>query len=93
MKKTSVILTLHYSKLLKCELELTPSILDALANLNIHKDIKRAVRDSLITTIKTSPIEYLPNIVKYLLCTCESDTSDEVGETFDHCNQKMRYEM
>lgn len=61
-----------------------PPILEALANLNIYKDIKRAVRDSLITTIKTSPIEYLPNIVKYLLCTSECDTADEVCETYPY---------
>lgn len=76
---------------MKCELELMPPILDALANLNIHKDIKRAVRDSLITTIKTSPIEHLPNIVKYLLCTCESDSADEVIKnycSYDHSSKK-----
>lgn len=64
-----------------------PPILEALANLNIYKDIKRAVRDSLITTIKTSPIEYLPNIVKYLLCTSECDTADEVCETYPYVDQ------
>lgn len=55
-----------------------PSILDALTNLSVQTEIREDVRCSLIGTLKSSPIEYLPNIVKFLLCTCDSNSYDEV---------------
>ncbi|XKL66741.1 hypothetical protein PGB90_010161 [Kerria lacca] len=69
---------IELSKLLKGELELMPSILDALTNLSVQTEIREDVRCSLIGTLKSSPIEYLPNIVKFLLCTCDSNSYDEV---------------
>lgn len=55
-----------------------PPILDALTNLSVQSEIRREVRRSLIDTLKSSPIEYLPNIIKFLLCTCDSNSYEEV---------------
>lgn len=55
-----------------------PSILDALTNLSIQSEIRREVRQSLITTLKNCTIEYVPNIVKFLLFTSDSQSYDEV---------------
>lgn len=56
-----------------------PSILDALTNLSMQSDIRKEVRESIIGTLKSSSIEYLPNIVKFLILTCDSHSYDEVS--------------
>lgn len=73
-----ILILAFFSKLLQSDIELMPPCLDALTNLSVQSDIRRGVRQNLIDTLKTSTIEYLPNIVKFLLYTCDSNSFDDV---------------
>lgn len=57
-----------------------PPVLDALTNLSVQSEIRKEVRRDLIDTLRSSPIEFLPNIVKFLLSTCDSDSYEEVSD-------------
>ncbi|XP_065206847.1 Fanconi anemia group D2 protein [Planococcus citri] len=66
------------SKLLRCELDLMPSILDALTNLSIQSEIRREVGRNLMDSLKSCTIEYVPNVVKFLLFASDAQSYDEV---------------
>lgn len=55
-----------------------PPVLDTLTNLSVQSEIRKEVRRDLIDTLRSSPIQFLPNIVKFLMTTCDADSYEEV---------------
>ena len=62
-----------------------PPVVDALTNLSVQNEICKEVRRDLIDTLITSPIQFLPNIVKFLMATCDVNSYEEVMNFLANC--------
>ncbi|XP_039275452.1 Fanconi anemia group D2 protein isoform X2 [Nilaparvata lugens] len=68
---------LELSKFLRNK-SLLLSVLDALSNLSLQNEIQTEVQEMLINALRKSPPDFLPNMVKFSLSSCNLTNVDKV---------------
>ncbi|RZF48297.1 hypothetical protein LSTR_LSTR010260 [Laodelphax striatellus] len=68
---------LELSKFLRNK-SLLLSVLDALSNLSLQNEIQTDVQDMLVDALRRSPPDFLPNMVKFSLSSCNPTNVDRV---------------
>ncbi|XP_077289059.1 Fanconi anemia complementation group D2 [Arctopsyche grandis] len=70
---------LELFKLMTCDYELTPVILDCLTYFNLSSDVKSQVQRQMLTALQTSaPIHFFPNLIKFFFIGCSGEDDSEM---------------